>query len=78
MNNSKPVTLPLASHFKLDDSLSHVTDEENDSMASIPYTNAIGSLMYYMVSTRPDISFTMSVLSRYMCNPRKKVAIQIH
>ncbi|KAL5541599.1 hypothetical protein UlMin_009309 [Ulmus minor] len=40
-------------------------------MTNIPYTNAIGSLMYSMVSTRPDISFAMSVLIRYMCNPRK-------
>ena len=66
MNTAKPVTLPLANHFKLDDSLSPVTNKENDYMINIPYTNAIGSLMYSMVSTRLDIFFAMSVLSKYM------------
>ena len=72
IHDSKPISLPLASHFKLDDTLSLVTDEENKSMAKIRYNNAIGSLMYATVSTRPDLSFARSVLSRYMCNPGKK------
>ncbi|KAL5580141.1 hypothetical protein UlMin_012583 [Ulmus minor] len=72
MHDSKPVSLPLASHFKLDDTLSPITDEEKKSVAKIPYNNAIGSLMYTMVSTRPNLSFAMSVLSRYMCNLGKK------
>ncbi|KAL5547707.1 hypothetical protein UlMin_002938 [Ulmus minor] len=41
-------------------------------MSKISYSNAIGSLMYSMVSTRPDLSFVMSVLSRYMSNLGKK------
>ncbi|KAL5538348.1 hypothetical protein UlMin_042297 [Ulmus minor] len=41
-------------------------------MSKIPYSNAIGSLMYSMVSTIPNLSFVMSVLSRYMSNPGKK------
>ncbi|KAL5574058.1 hypothetical protein UlMin_023655 [Ulmus minor] len=71
MNNSKPVSLPIAAHFKLDNSLSPKTKEEKDYMLNIPYSNAMGSLMYSMVSTRPDLSFAMSVLSRFMSNPGK-------
>ncbi|KAL5560862.1 hypothetical protein UlMin_030609 [Ulmus minor] len=40
-------------------------------MLNIPYSNAVGSLMYSMVSTRHDLSFAMSILSRFKSNPRK-------
>ena len=38
-------------------------------MASIPYRSAIGSLMYLAVCMRPDISATVSCLSRFNHNP---------
>ncbi|XP_031258371.1 secreted RxLR effector protein 161-like [Pistacia vera] len=38
-------------------------------MENIPYTNVIGSTMYVMISTRPDLAFAISLLSRYMSNP---------
>ena len=40
-------------------------------MSKVPYANAIGSLMYAMVCTRPDISHDVGVVSRYMHNPGK-------
>lgn len=40
-------------------------------MSKVPYANAIGSLMYAMVYTRPDISHVVGVVSRYMHNPGK-------
>ena len=41
-------------------------------MSHIPYANAVGSLMYAMISTRPDISHAVGVVSRYMANPGKE------
>jgi hypothetical protein len=41
-------------------------------MSRIPYTNAIGSLMYAMVCTRLDISHVVSMVSIYMANPGKE------
>ena len=38
-------------------------------MESVPYSEAIDCLMYSMVSTRPDLAYPISVLSRYMANP---------
>ncbi|XP_031262834.1 secreted RxLR effector protein 161-like [Pistacia vera] len=32
-------------------------------MENVPYANAIGSVMHTMISTRPDLSFTISLLS---------------
>jgi hypothetical protein len=72
MNNVKPVQIPLASHFKLSSGLCPSNDEEKDYMSRVPYANAVGSLMYAMVSTRPDISHAVGVVSRYMENPGKE------
>ncbi|XP_031262813.1 secreted RxLR effector protein 161-like [Pistacia vera] len=41
-------------------------------MEKVPYANVIGSVMYAMISTRPDLSFTMSLLSRFISNPGTK------
>ncbi|XP_060969596.1 secreted RxLR effector protein 161-like [Cannabis sativa] len=38
-------------------------------MKEVPYAEAIGSVMYTMISTRPDIAYAVSVLSRFMSNP---------
>ena len=40
-------------------------------MSSIPYQNVVGSMMYAMVCTRPDIAYGVSLVSRYMSNPNK-------
>ena len=38
-------------------------------MKNIPYTSAVGSLMYAQVCTRPDTAFAVGVLGRYQSNP---------
>ena len=65
----KPIIVPLASHFKLSSGLSPRTGEENKYMSHVLYANAVGNLMYAMVSTRPDISHAVGVVSRFMANP---------
>jgi len=40
-------------------------------MSNVPYSSVVGSLMYAMACTRPDLSYVVSVVSRYMHNPRK-------
>ena len=63
-NNVKLVNIPLASHFKLSSGLCPGNKEEKDYMSRIPYANVVGSLMYVMVSTRPNISHVVSVVNR--------------
>ncbi|XP_075088088.1 secreted RxLR effector protein 161-like [Nicotiana tabacum] len=41
-------------------------------MSSVPYSSVVGSIMYAMVCTRPDISHAVSVVSRYMACPGKE------
>ena len=71
MSESKPVSTPLASHFRLSNDQCPQTEEDKDYMAKVPYASAIGSLMYAMVCTRPDIGHAVGVVSRFMSNPGK-------
>jgi hypothetical protein len=72
MQNAKPVSKPLAKHFKLTKEMCPKTQEEIEYMSRVPYSSAIGSLMYAMVCTRPDIAYAVGVVSRYMKNPGKE------
>lgn len=69
MQDAKPVSTPLANHFKLLAELSPQIEQEWEYMSHVPYVSAIGSLMYGMVCTRLDISYAISVVSRYMGDP---------
>ncbi|MDV3194094.1 MAG: reverse transcriptase domain-containing protein [Sweet potato little leaf phytoplasma] len=56
-SDAKHVSTPLAHHFKLSAMNSPKEDDEEHQafMSKIPYAQAVGSLMYLMVSTRPII-----------------------
>ncbi|KAL5565236.1 hypothetical protein UlMin_028400 [Ulmus minor] len=41
-------------------------------MEKVPYSSVVGLVMFIMVSTRPNISQAISVLSRFMSNPEKE------
>ena len=64
MQNAKPVSTPLASHFKLRKDTCLETQEEIDYMSNIPYSLAVGSLMYAMVCTRLDIAHAMGIVTQ--------------
>ncbi|KAI3740618.1 hypothetical protein L2E82_31087 [Cichorium intybus] len=72
MENAKPVGTPLANHFKLSKKNSPSSDKEKEEMKKVPYYSAVGSLMYAMVCTRPDIAHAVGVVSRYLANPGKQ------
>ena len=69
MQNAKPVSTPLASHFKLTKDMCPKTQEEITYMSKVPYASAVGSLMYAMVWPRPDIAHAVGFVSRFMENP---------
>lgn len=71
MKGAKSVVTPLAPHFRFSGNQSPTTVEDKEYMENIPYASAVGSLMYAMVCTRPDISQAVSIVSRFMANPRK-------
>ena len=40
-----------------------------EKITKVPYASAIGSLMYAMLCTMPDIAYAISVTSRFQSNP---------
>ena len=44
-------------------------DLQKEQMKDIPYALAVGSLMYAQVCTRPDLTYTVEKLDRYLINP---------
>ena len=72
MQNVKPLSTPLANHFKLSKEMCPKVQEEIEYMSKVPYSLAVGSLMYSMVCKRTYIVHAMGVLSRYMNNLGKE------
>ena len=64
MEQCNPVHNPVVSGFKL------VKDEDGVRIDSTLYKQMVGSLMY-LTTTRPDLMFIVSLISRYMERPTK-------
>ncbi|GJR87328.1 retrovirus-related pol polyprotein from transposon TNT 1-94 [Tanacetum coccineum] len=52
------------------DTILHLSKNRGMSVAQLEYSRIIGMLMYLMTSTRPDLAYAISRLSRYTSNPR--------
>uniref|UniRef100_H3H946 Reverse transcriptase Ty1/copia-type domain-containing protein n=1 Tax=Phytophthora ramorum TaxID=164328 RepID=H3H946_PHYRM len=48
------------------------TNDEEEVNTEFPYREAIGMLMYLTTSTRPDLAFVLSQLSRFVAHPSAK------
>ncbi|GBE82734.1 hypothetical protein SCP_0411190 [Sparassis crispa] len=60
-----PVSTPMAQNQKL----VKLSEAEIDPK---PYQSVLGSLMYAMIGTRPDLAFTMGALSQHAATPGKE------
>ena len=63
MMKSNPVRTPM------DKSSYDLAFIDSDSARNVPFRQAIGSIMYLMIGTRPDIAFAVSKLSQHSENP---------
>ena len=70
MKNAKAINTPLLGHLKLTKEMCPKTQDEEDKISKVPYASAVGSLMYAMVCTRPDIANAVGLVSRYVSHPR--------
>lgn len=68
MKDAKPVSTPLANHFKFSKMSCPTNPDEKEVIVAIPYSSAVGSLMYAMVYTMPDISHAVRMVSRFLSN----------
>lgn len=69
MSDCKPVKTPMNVDIKLSKSHSPQNGSERRAMSQIPYMTAVGALLYLAMCTRPDISYSVGVLSRFTSNP---------
>ena len=72
MLDAKPVSTPLANHFRLSGSQCLKNEEEIENISKVPYASKVGCLMYAMVCTRSDLAHAVSIVSRYMANPGRE------
>ena len=69
MDESKKGFLPMLPGKVLSKTQGPATAEERERMSNIPYASAVGSIMYAMLCTRPDIAHAVSLTSRYQSDP---------
>lgn len=72
MDDCKPVHTPLETGLKLSKEMSPTSEEEREEMIHIPYRQAIGSLLFLAMISRPDICYAVNALSRYSNDPGKQ------
>ena len=64
MMNCRPMSTPVASGTKL-----HKAKDDDELIDSTYYQSIIGSIMYPMLCTRPDLAYTISQLSQFNAAP---------
>ncbi|KAL6323850.1 hypothetical protein AAG906_005846 [Vitis piasezkii] len=75
MQGSKKGFLPFRHGIVLSKDQSPKTPEEIESMKAVPYASAVGSLMYAMLFTRPDICFSVGMVSRFHWRSIKQTCV---
>nr|GEX08091.1 hypothetical protein [Tanacetum cinerariifolium] len=69
MENSKHGSIPIQDKLRLSKSQCASTPAELKCMQNVPYALAVGSIMYDVRCTLPDIAFAQNITSRLQQNP---------
>ena len=72
MDKSKKGFLPVLQGTRLSTAQCPTMAEDIEEMSVIPYASAIGSIMYAMLCTKPDVNLAVSLVGRYQSNPSKE------
>ena len=72
MENCTPVSTPMEPNIQLLPTNYIATKDELSD-----YQKGIGKIMYAMLGTRPDLAFTVSILSRFMSQPGPEHALAL-
>ena len=68
MEQSKKEFLLMSHGMRFGDKQCPSTADERKCMSKVPYASVVGSIMYAMICTRPDVSYALSVASRYQAD----------
>ena len=69
LTNSAPVATPMVTDATFSTSDSPLTPMQVARMRGIPYAEAIGSVLWPVIVSRPDAAFAVSTLSQFIQNP---------
>jgi ATP-binding cassette subfamily B (MDR/TAP) protein 1 len=69
MHNSKSIDIPIIKSHILSVEQYHKIEEEKKQMINVPYSSAIGSLLYAIMCTWFDICFVVGMVNGYQSNP---------
>ncbi|GJU21220.1 retrotransposon protein, putative, ty1-copia subclass [Tanacetum coccineum] len=69
MDNSKRGYIPMQERLDLNKTQGASTPREVKRMQNVPYASAVGSIMYAVRCTRPDVAFAQNITSRFQQNP---------
>lgn len=72
MLETRSVLTPTAAHFNLRSLTEKEWKLEAPYMENVPYASAVGSLMYAMVGSRPDLGFAVGFISRFISKPSRE------
>ncbi|GJY03409.1 retrovirus-related pol polyprotein from transposon TNT 1-94 [Tanacetum coccineum] len=72
MQDCTPISTLFLTNIKLSSKMSPSSEKERMEMSRVPYASAVGSLMFAMICTRPDIAHAVGVVSRYMAEPGRE------
>ncbi|GJY34949.1 retrotransposon protein, putative, ty1-copia subclass [Tanacetum coccineum] len=67
--NSKHGSIPMQEKLRLSKSQAASTPAELKHMQNVPYASAVGSIMYAVRCTRPDVAFAQNITSQFQQNP---------
>jgi hypothetical protein len=67
--DAKPVSIPMDINVRLSSAQAPATTTEHAQMTHVAYHEAVSSLMYAMLGTRPDIAYAVQTVSRFATNP---------
>jgi len=69
LSDAHPYQVPMTPSLALSRHDAPLNATEAAHMRKVPYREAISSLMYASIATRPNITFTISTLSQFLENP---------
>jgi hypothetical protein len=71
MTDCNPRPTPLLLGIELTKEQAPTTEAEHHYMKDKPYREVLGSVMYAQIATRPNLSYAVTMLSKFSSNPGK-------
>jgi ATP-binding cassette subfamily B (MDR/TAP) protein 1 len=78
MQDCKPTNTYVDRSLSLSRDMCPKTLKEKEKMSKVPYASVVGSLMYAIMCTHPDICYIVGLVIQYQSNPGQKLSMVIN